>query len=70
MKRTCLERSKLLAPIQYGFVLCQEPKRPHLFPPPQDAGEEQGRGLNDLNDSNVWNQSREDIDRGGIHNFC
>jgi hypothetical protein len=40
---------------------------PHLFLPPRDAGEDQGGGLNGLNDWNVWNG--EDIDRGGIFNF-
>gem|GEM_PF-3240594 len=43
---------------------------PHLFPPPRDAGEERGGGLNDLNDWNVWNGNAEDIDRGGIFNFA
>lgn len=42
---------------------------PHLFPPPRGAGEDQGGGLNDLNDWNVWNGSADDIDRGGIPNL-
>jgi hypothetical protein len=42
---------------------------PHLFPPPRDAGEDEGGGLNDLNDWNVWNESAEDIDRGEIPKF-
>jgi hypothetical protein len=29
---------------------------PHLFPPPRNAGKDQGGGLNDLNDWNVWNE--------------
>ena len=43
---------------------------PYLFPPPRDAGEDQGGGLNDLNDRNVWNGNEEDIDRAGIFNFA
>ena len=30
---------------------------PHLFPPPHDAGEDEGGGLNGLNDWNVLNES-------------
>ena len=43
---------------------------PHLFPLPRNAGEDQGRGLNNLNDWNVWNGKAEDIDRGDIFNFA
>ena len=40
------------------------------FPPPRDAWEDEGGGLRDLNDWNVWNESAEDIDRGEIPKFC
>jgi hypothetical protein len=40
------------------------------FSPPRDAGENEGGGLHDLNDWNVWNESAEDIDRGEILKLC
>jgi hypothetical protein len=46
---------------------------PYLFPPPRDAGEDQGgdlNDLNDLNDWNIWNGNEEDIDRAGIFKFA
>jgi hypothetical protein len=44
-----------------SFQVVSVAVRPYLFPPPRDAGEDQGRGLNDLNDWNVWNGNADDI---------
>ena len=47
---------------------CCYPVPPTSFLP-RATREDEGGGLHDLNDWNVWNESAEDIDRGEILKF-